>query len=213
MKLNSFQLKCIAIVTMLIDHTGVVLFPGQMLFRYIGRISFPVFCFLLTEGFFHTRDVRKYMFRLGCFAILSEIPYDLAFRGVVLEFTRQNVFFTLLIGVILMYALQRSNNITVKILDILLAMWSAQVLGGDYGYKGILLIVIYYLGREQIVFKTVAGALWNFLWNAPIQGYGALASIPIMLYNGKRGRSIKYLFYVFYPVHLLILFFISYILN
>ena len=95
---------------MIIDHTGAVLFPGELMFRYIGRISFPIFCFLLTEGFFHTKDVRKYMLRLGIFAVVSEIPYDLAFRGTVLEFEHQNVFFTLFMGVVMMYALEKSGE-------------------------------------------------------------------------------------------------------
>ena len=99
MGINSFQLKWIAVITMIIDHTGAVLFPDDMVFRYIGRIAFPIFCFLLVEGFFHTRDVRKYMLRLGLFALISEIPYDLAFRDTVLEFEHQNVFFALLLGV------------------------------------------------------------------------------------------------------------------
>lgn len=102
MGLNSFQLKCIAVITMIIDHTGAVLFPDNMTLRYIGRIAFPIFCFLLVEGFFHTRDVRKYMLRLGMFAVISEIPYDLAFRDTVIEFEHQNVFFTLFIGVVMM---------------------------------------------------------------------------------------------------------------
>ena len=93
MGLNSFQLKCIAVLTMIIDHTGAVLFPGDLVFRYIGRISFPVFCFLLVEGFSHTRDMRKYMLRLGVFAVISEIPYDLAFRDTVLEFGHQKCIF------------------------------------------------------------------------------------------------------------------------
>lgn len=112
-----------------------------------------------------------------------------------------------------MYALQNTNNITVKIIDILLAMWTAQMIGSDYGYKGILLILIYHLAKNCQAVKLILGTSWNFLWNASIQGYGALASIPIMMYNGKKGRNMKYLFYVFYPVHLLILFFVSYILN
>lgn len=212
MRFNSYQLKCIAIITMLIDHIGAVLFPGNLILRYIGRISFPIFCFLLAEGFYHTRDVKKYMLRLGLFAVLSEIPYDLAFRNTYIEFTRQNVFFTLLIGVIMMYAIVRTNNVAIKVTYILLAMWAAQIVASDYGYKGILLIAVYHFCRENLPAKVLLGASWNFIWNASIQGYGALASLPIMLYNGKKGKSMKYIFYVFYPVHLLILYFVSVIL-
>ena len=212
MRLNSYQLKCIAIITMLIDHIGAVLFPANLILRYIGRISFPIFCFLLAEGFYHTRNVKKYMLRLGIFAVLSEIPYDLAFRNTYIEFTRQNVFFTLLIGVVMMYAIVRTNNVAIKVTYLLLAMWAAQTVASDYGYKGILLIAVYHFLRENLPAKVLLGALWNFIWNASIQGYGALASLPIMLYNGKKGKSMKYIFYVFYPVHLLILYFVSVIL-
>ena len=125
MRLNSYQLKCIAIITMLIDHIGAVLFPENLVLRYIGRISFPIFCFLLAEGFYHTKNVKKYMMRLAVFAVLSEIPYDLAFRNTYIEFTRQNVFFTLLIGVVMMYAIVRTNNVTVKVIYLLLAMWAS----------------------------------------------------------------------------------------
>lgn len=209
MGLQSFQLKWIAIITMVIDHTGAVLFPENMIFRYIGRIAFPIFCFLLVEGFFHTRDIRKYMLRLGIFALISEIPYDLAFRGVVLEFGHQNVFFTLLIGVALMYALEKSGGWPVKIIEILLAMWFSVSLCTDYSYKGILLITVYYLLRNRKREKIVIGALWNIIWNNSIQAFGVLASVPIALYNGKKGPGMKYFFYIFYPAHLLILYAVS----
>ena len=81
MGLSTFQLKWIAIITMLIDHIGAVLFPYELGYRIIGRIAFPIFCFLIVEGFSHTRDVRRYMVRLGIFALISELPYDLAFHG------------------------------------------------------------------------------------------------------------------------------------
>ncbi len=145
MGINSFQLKWIAVITMIIDHTGAVLFPDNMVFRYIGRIAFPIFCFLLVEGFFHTRDVRKYMLRLGLFALISEIPYDLAFRDTVLEFEHQNVFFALLLGVVM-------------------------------------------------------------IWNGSVQMYGAAATAFLIFYNGEKGASMKYFFYLFYPLHLLALY-------
>lgn len=204
--LTSYQLKWIAIVTMVIDHVGAVLFPGVWAFRYVGRISFPIFCFLLVEGFVHTRDVRKYMLRLGGFALISEIPYDLAFHGKVMDRGYQNVFFTLLLGVVLMDMLKRSKEMPLKALEILLVMAAADFLRTDYSFKGILLIALFYLLRENLWIKTVCGAIWNFLWNGSIQGYGALAMIPIAMYNGERGRSMKYFFYVFYPAHLAVLF-------
>lgn len=196
---------------MIIDHTGAVLFPGNMVFRYIGRIAFPIFCFLLVEGFFHTRDIRKYMIRLGVFAFVSEIPYDLAFRNTVLEFEHQNVFFTLLIGVVMMYALERSGGWPVRAAELLLAMWAADFLCTDYRFKGILLIAVYYFLRESRWAKHAVGAGWNLLWNRSIQMYGALASVLLIFYNGKKGASMKYFFYLFYPLHLLVLYGIHYL--
>lgn len=213
MRLNSFQLKCIAIMTMVIDHTGAVLFPEIWLFRYIGRIAFPIFVFLLVEGFFHTRDIRKYMFRLGVFAVLSEIPYDLAFRGEILEFQHQNVFFTLFIGVVMMYALEKNGEWPVKAVEVLLAMWAATFLCSDYRFKGILLIAVYYFLRKRKWEKLVLGAGWNLLWNWKVQGYGVVASVFIAMYNGEKGRSLKYFFYLFYPLHLLVLYGISSIIQ
>ncbi len=193
---------------MLIDHVGAVLFPGELVFRYIGRISFPIFCFLLTEGARYTRNIRMYMARLGGFAILSEIPYDLAFHGKAFDFEYQNVFFTLLLGVMMMYILERTRELPLKVLEILLVMTAADFLRTDYGYRGILLIALFSLLREKLWLKTICGAVWNFIWNGSIQGYGALAMIPIALYNGERGRRMKYFFYIFYPAHLIVLFLI-----
>ena len=208
MKLDSFQLKWIAIITMLIDHVGAIFFPGNLVFRYVGRIAFPIFCFQLVEGFFHTRNIEKYMLRLGIFAIISEIPYDLAFRGNILDFEHQNVFFTLAIGVGMMYCLEKCSGPVLKIIYVLLAMWIATTLVTDYSYKGILLISIYYFLKDQKVEKIILGALWNLAWGI-IQSFGALASIFIALYNGERGKSMKYFFYVFYPMHLLLLYVIN----
>lgn len=204
--LTSYQLKWIAIITMVIDHTGAVLFPYVWTFRYVGRLAFPIFCFLLTEGFRHTSDIRRYMVRLGGFALLSELPYDLTLHGRLVDWEHQNVFFTLLLGVGMMYMLERSKEIPLKAVEILMVMTAADFLRTDYGFRGIILIAVFYLLREKLWLKTVCGAVWNFLWNGSIQGYGALAMIPIAMYNGELGRRMKYFFYVFYPAHLLVLF-------
>lgn len=210
MKLNSFQLKWIAILTMLIDHIGAVLYPYVPALRMIGRISFPIFCFLLVEGFLHTKDVYRYMLRLGIFALLSEIPYDLAFHGQVLEFSHQNVFFTLTLGILFLYAAQKNRAVPVKIAEAFLILWVAAVLRTDYSYRGIFLIAVYYFLREKKWLQLGAGAAWNFIYGlGQIQNYGVFAAVPLACYNGERGPKIKYFFYLFYPLHLLALYLIK----
>ena len=122
---------------------GAVLYPSQIWLRCLGRIAFPIFCFLIVEGFFHTHDVRRYMGRLGVFALISEIPYDLAFRGVPLEYAHQNVFFTLLIGIGMVVLLERNREWPVKAVILLLAMWLAVLIRSDYNFRGILLIFVF----------------------------------------------------------------------
>ena len=207
--LDSFQLKCIAIVSMALDHTGAVLYPSQIWLRCLGRIAFPIFCFLIVEGFFHTHDVRRYMGRLGVFALISEIPYDLAFRGVPLEYAHQNVFFTLLIGIGMVVLLERNREWPVKAVILLLAMWLAVLIRSDYNFRGILLIFVFYIFHESRWLAVTAGGLWNFLYQGVIQKYGVLSVLPLALYNGERGRKMKYFFYIFYPAHLLLLYGIS----
>lgn len=207
--LDSFQLKCIAIVSMALDHTGAVLYPSQIWLRCLGRIAFPIFCFLIVEGFFHTHDVRRYMGRLGIFALISEIPYDLAFRGVPLEYAHQNVFFTLLIGIGMMVLLERNREWPVKAVILLLAMWLAVLIRSDYNFRGVLLIFVFYIFHESRWLAVTAGGLWNFLYQGVIQKYGVLSVLPLALYNGERGRKMKYFFYIFYPAHLLLLYGIS----
>ena len=207
--LSGFQLKCIAILSMALDHTGAVLFPQEIWLRCAGRLAFPIFCFLIVEGFVHTHDVYRYMARLGVFALISEIPYDLAFRGVCLEFAYQNVFFTLLIGIAMMKLLSVTRLWPEKAAILILAMWLAVVLRTDYNFRGILLIFMLYVFREQKFLAAAADGLWNFLYTGTIQRYGVFSAVPMLLYNGKPGRRMKYFFYIFYPAHLLILYGIS----
>lgn len=198
------------------------LYYFTMLIRLtVGRIAFPIFCFLLTEGFTRTRDVRKYAIRLGLFALISEIPFDLATSGVILEFRHQNVFFTLFLGLLVMIGISKvekqSWNKAVKVIlsavAIIAGMAVAGMLRTDYDALGVLLIVALYVFRKKKSWQTVAGCVVLCIGTPLLMGIGGLFSeflavlafIFIGLYNGERGLKLKYVFYLFYPVHLLIL--------
>ncbi len=221
--INGLELKMIAIITMLIDHIGAVLFPQNLIFRYIGRIAFPIFVFLLVEGLFHTKNIRKYECRMLIFACISEIPFDLAFNGSILEFSSQNVFFTLALGLIMLDLIhRRKRGIPFEILMLVIFFAAANLLATDYSGGGILLIWWFYEMRSRPVWKYTGLGIISFLFFGLIECWSLLAVIPLLLYNGKRGfqtgtgiysgqirgiaaNIVKYLFYVFYPAHLLIL--------
>ncbi len=228
--LNAFWLKVIAVSTMLVDHIGAVLFPGTMMFRYIGRIAFPIFVFLLVEGFLHTTNVRKYAIRLLIFALISEVPFDLAFYDVPLEFTHQNVFFTLLLGLLMLQCIRMmrehvfSPEIAIALEIVLLVAFAlvAGLLRTDYSIGGVLIIYCFYRFRSYHLFKYVLLGLIFYLLFGWIELPCLLAVIPLLLYNGERGfrrgngvysgqkrgpayQLVRYAFYVFYPVHLLTL--------
>lgn len=193
-------------------NENMVLYMSYSVMRMIGRLGFPIFCFLLIEGFQKTRNVKKYALRLGAFALLSEIPFDLAFHSKVLEFSYQNVFFTLFIGLLTMIAFEQIGKLdmhkAVKVILDLLAlaagMAAAQLLKTDYAAIGIVCIMVMYLFRKRKVAQIIAGCV-VFLWELT----APLAFLPIGFYNGKRGLNLKYVFYAFYPAHLLILYLIS----
>lgn len=138
--LDSFTLKIIALITMIIDHIGAFLFPQYILLRVIGRISFPIFAFLIVEGFYHTSNLKRYMMRLAAFAVISEVPFDLLQAGKILEFDHQNVFFTLFIGVLLMYVYEGPYSKIEKFGGLILLLLAGDIFRTDYGAWGILLI-------------------------------------------------------------------------
>lgn len=208
--LNSNQLKIIACISMLIDHAGLVLFDNNMIMRGIGRLAFPIYVFLLVEGFRHTSNAFKYTGRLLMFALLSEIPYDLAVKGRVLEFTHQNIFFTLAFGVMTLGVLQLPHMPKIQKYVIVVAiMILCQVLRFDYGMGGILLVLIFNTlrdNRKSILQVTGLSAIVYFAFWGALQLVAVFAMIPISLYDGNRGKlKLKYVFYAFYPVHLLVL--------
>ncbi len=206
--LNTFALKWIAIISMLIDHIGAVLFPWCEWMRIVGRLAFPIFAYLLVEGFCYTKDVKKYLLRLGLFALISEIPFDLAFFGSVFAPAHQNVFFELFCGILMLYLMLKTpskvNQIIILIALLLISDW----LFLDYGSWGLLMIFVFYRFREQKVLKLALMILINFLMGYT-QIYAGIAAVPIAFHNRELGPKMKMFFYTFYPAHLIILFLIS----
>lgn len=210
--IDSFTLKMIGIVTMLIDHVGAILFPQFLFFRIIGRISFPIFTYTLVEGFMHTHDVKKYMTRLGILALVSEIPFDLAFSGTIWNAQSQNVFFTLFLGVFMLYLVLKVPNVIIRFGCVLGLLLLSEFLHADYSSMGLLMIYWFYQYRDNKVMKVLGIAAINLLLMGGVQIYAILALIPIMLHNGKQGIRCKKFFYGFYSVHLFVLYLISLII-
>lgn len=223
--MSGFVLKLIAMITMLIDHTGAILFEGSpyyIYFRMIGRLAFPIYCFLLVEGFYHTSNVKRYLKRLGVFALISEIPFDLAFSKTdtsINFFESQNVFFTLYIGLLVIYFMSlvkkkymndsmKQNLINIGI--VIVGCFAAIFLATDYSFLGVLLILCFYLFRTNKLLLSIAILLLNYELAGTLQALAVLSMIFIWFYNGKKGPKLnKYIFYAFYPAHILLLVLIS----
>lgn len=200
---------------------NAVIFTLNMIFRLIGRIGFPIFCFLLIEGFTYTKNVWKYAFRLLLFCFISEVPFDLAFNSEILEFTYQNVFFTLFIGLCTLICIRFiEEKITINkyikyllmVPVVILFMMLANLLKTDYSGMGVLTIVVMYLLRKNKVLEMAGGCIVLTVMSfSELTAF--LTLIPVWKYNGERGLRLKYVFYAFYPVHLLVLYLITYFLG
>ncbi len=216
------MLKVIACVTMLMDHIGATLFRCTEL-RIIGRMALPIFCFLLAEGVFYTRSPQKYGLRLGVGAILSELPFDLAlFGGITLQY--QSVMITLLLGFMMGICMKHVNKPHWQVLLIIPFALVAEWLKTDYGGWGIVLIALFILSHDlpqRLVVQTIGMAAICYLMDSFVMSFGALrvpiemfalaAMVPIGLYSGEklsRSKALQWAFYLFYPVHLTVLFFL-----
>ena len=197
-----------------LEHMNMV--KIYQLMRDIGRIAFPIYCFLLVEGFMRTRNVKKYLGRMLLFAFISEIPFNLAFTGKIFYRDYQNVMFTLFWGLLAMYVSQivelKADKWFVKwfltALIWLAAAGGAEVMLTDYGAKGVGCICVLYLLRYVKGLQLLGGAL-AFIWEFP----APVSFAFVALYNGEKGRSMKHFFYGFYPVHLLVLYLVSVLLG
>lgn len=217
--ISSSGLKIIAIITMLIDHFAYSIyfhlekydFTSYSIMRAIGRISFPIYCYLLIEGFYRTSNIKKYLSRMVLFALVSEVPFDMAFYDDIFYWRQQNVFFTLTLALIMLFVLQKCSEIRkYRVLSIMMqggVIFScaaiAQYLSFDFHAKGIVFIAILYYGRSMSKdIEALSCAIGAFVvLQEPTAMFSA---ILIRIYNGQRGMRMKYLFYFIYPVHILL---------
>lgn len=220
--MTSFMLKIIGIITMLCDHIGDAFIGHFSFLNLIGRISFPIFAFQIVQGYIHTKNIKKYMLRLLIFACISQIPFMLFLSTFTTNYYL-NVFFTLLLGTIALYGYDKFKNKYLKIPFALLIILLAHLIHVDYGAYGVAVIFLFYIFytkfKNRKLFMCLIFILLTILNYLPnIINYVSVASIyincilftcicliPICMYNGKQGAKIKYIFYAFYPVHLLIL--------
>lgn len=209
-------LKLMACLTMLIDHIGATMIPNMSL-RVIGRLAFPIYCFLMVEGIWHTRNVKKYAVRLAIGALLSEIPFDLLFFGR-LTFAHQSVMVTLLLGLLAVCWGRKLNN---YLLPFAVCFLAAEFLCTDYGGWGVAVICMFAITKELphknwLQFAGLALIFWAMGSyrlpvggiRIPIQLFALPAMIPISLYSGQKlshNRLAQWAFYLFYPVHLTVL--------
>ena len=220
--LSGSWLKLMAVVSMLIDHTAHILWwndpamTAELIFlggrsisvywlaRKIGRLAFPIFCFLIGEGWRHTRSKVKYGLNLALFALLSEIPFNLMMNGTLACPGKQNVFVTLFLGLLFLWIYDWKIREFWKAIGFLGVGACAILLKADYGLAGAVLVLVMYALNQKPALRAII--------SYPLLSGGAAAFCafaPISLYNGKRGficsRWLKYTFYLFYPLHILIL--------
>ena len=237
--LTANMLRILAVVLMLSDHIWATYLSFGNWMTYIGRMAFPIFAFQIAEGFVHTSNFKKYALRLLGFALISEIPFNLFYSSRWFNPFHQNVMFTLLLGLLAILVLDKAKKAPTAKNILLGVLWLflicvASVLGfADYGFFGMLTVVMFYLLRDfpfawlaqlaamvliHIVFfegQVFPVEFFGKTLEIPAQGFAVFSLIPIWLYGGKKGKSHKamqYGFYAFYPVHMLILYLIRFMM-
>lgn len=224
-KLMQEDLKLIACITMLIDHFGHAIVPelpvpymAELYYacRIIGRIAFPIYCFLLAEGMRHTRNPKNYILRLGLGILLAELPFDILFEGH-LTWAYQSVMVTLTLGAVMLLCMQKAEKKWLKLLIAIPFGVLAELAKSDYGGWGIAMIAVFAL-TDRLGLQLLGLLLINSMMESallPIFGipvsvqlFAVFALIPIALYSGQKrthSRVVQWGFYLFYPLHLLIL--------
>lgn len=202
--MSVFWLKMLAVAAMLADHVGFA-FRIDFL-RFFGRLSMPLFCFVLALGFYHTKSRGRYLLRLLVFALLSEIPFDLFIFGRAFDLGKQNMLFTLALALLVLWLCGKAHNNLLLCAAFLAAGCAVGVLLRlDYGWIAILLTFVFYYFEAKTLLLLASGALLA-VYGGIKGGYypfALLALLPVAAYNGRRGPAAKYFFYLFYPLHML----------
>jgi len=220
--MSIFIIKIIACITMLIDHAAYCFLDGASteyyIGRAIGRTALVLFCFSIVEGYLHTRSVKRYMFNLALLGLLAEFPFDYMTGRLSADrfLTGQNVCFTLLLGLLaitLIDILKSKYMLTSPTLYnllgsavIILLAFTAFFIRSDSGIMGVLCVIMFYFCRGNRVALVCGLFIWVFLsyqFNMQMEEYALAALIPILMYNGTKGRTAKLLFYCVYPLHML----------
>lgn len=219
--MSSFALKVVACFTMFLDHIGYFIYGGKISFlNFIGRLAFPIFAFQISEGYCHTKNLKKYVFRLFIFALISQIPFML-FHNLISSGFAISVFGTLLLG---LFCIIIYDKFDFKPLSIVISIGIAviaELINCDYGFYGVAIILLFYIFRNNkilmnlsfIICTVLKYAYFIYKYNNAII-YACLCAFTIFplffidLYNKKQGRKVKYFLYIFYPAHLLIIYFL-----
>lgn len=211
--LHASHLKIFACVTMFIDHIGAVLLMKMRvnsirmdilywICRWIGRLALPIFCYLLIEGFIYSKNRKKYIQRVALFTLLSEPAFDLAFYGKVWDFRGQNVLWAFFVSLVMLVWIEKyTENKMIGAVIMMGASYLTFITRADYGFFIPVFVYALYQLRYYKRYQILVGAImvsWELV--AP------LSFILLKFYDGKRGRQIKYIFYAFYPVHMLFLY-------
>lgn len=223
-ELNKNQMKYIAIIAMLIDHIGMLFVPVSTplgaIMRFIGRLTAPTMCLFIAEGYTHTSDKRKYGSRLFIFALISQLAYDFM-HGHFLK-ADFNMIFTLFLAFLALVCVDKIDNITLKFLSVIGITFVSQ--WGDWGVTAVVWTVMFYLlsedkNKQAIGFVLISGAYFiktaiaymrmDASWYSVAVHLGLFLFIPLLYcYNGeggKKNRFSKWFFYIFYPLHMVIL--------
>ncbi len=232
--LSAAALHILAMALMLMDHLWATLLPAQDWLTCAGRVAFPIFAFMAVEGYFHTRSFKKYALRMLIFAVLSEIPFDLMYGGTWFYPVHQNVIWTLLLGLMGIYLMEKARKTGKTWLYVLVCLGitlAGAILGTlgmvDYYGAGVLTIFVFYFFRGRkwwCLLGQVLGLYWinvellgGLMYPVELlgmelelcqQGFALLSLIPIWLYRGRQGyhsKPFQYVCYGFYPAHMLLL--------